>query len=111
MATEVVVGSTRKNLKVTIVDEENQPIDITLGDVRLQGTSPDLPGVTLDEVGTIYDGPNGVARWTQIGGFVTTNELGAKDSATFNCRVKLELGLLVDWGPLFQMTYYKQPLS
>lgn len=109
MATEVVIGSTRKSLKVTIVDETNSPIDITLADVWLQGKSADLPGTTIDLVGTIYDGPNGVARWTSLGTAIAS--LGAVDSATFNCRVKLLLGGLTDWGPLFQITFYKQPLS
>lgn len=109
MATEVVLGSTRKALKVTIVDEEGAPIDITLGDVYLQGTSPDLPGTTINAAGSVYDGPNGVARWTSIGTLI--NSLSSKDSATFNCRVKLILGGLYDWGPVFQLTFYKQPLA
>lgn len=109
---EVVVGATRVNLLVTVVDEANNPIDISGGSVRLQGTTNDIPGNTLDVAGTIHDGPNGVAKWTALGGtsFVTNGELGALSQATYTCRVKFtDTGGLISFGPEFQLTWKKAP--
>jgi hypothetical protein len=110
--TEAVVGSTRKTLKVVLLDEDDLPINITGATVlHLQGTSPDLPGVQLDVAGTIFDGPSGVAQWQQVGTFVTGGQLGSKPSATFNLRVKLvDASAKLDYGPVFQFTWFPTPI-
>lgn len=110
---EVVVGSTRTNLLVTVVDETGAPINITGGSVRLQGTTNDIPNNTIDVAGVIHDAVNGVAKWSSIGGtsFVTTNELGALSEATYNLRVKFtDSNALVSYGPEFQITWKKPPV-
>lgn len=110
---EVVVGATRVNLLVTIVDENNAPINITGGTVRLQGTTADIPNNTIDVAGTINDGPNGIAQWSQLGGtnFVTTAELGALSQATYTCRVKFtDSSGLISYGPEFDLTWKKPPI-
>lgn len=111
--TEVVVGATRKQLLITVTDEDGNPVAITGGSVKLQGTSADLPGNTLDVDGTIHDGPNGVAKWASLGGtdFVTLAELGSLPEATFVCRVKFtDATSLVDYGPEFAITWKKPPV-
>jgi hypothetical protein len=110
--TEVVITVTRKTLKIVCLDEDDNPINLNgAQSLRLQGTSPDLPGVTMDQAGAIYDGPSGIAQWTQVGTFVTSGQLGSKPSATFNLRVKLidSTGKL-DYGPVFQFTWFPTPI-
>jgi len=107
---EVFIGSTLKELRITLVDESGNIRVITGGAVRLQGKSADLPSKTLDVAGTIYDGPNGIARWTQLGGtgFVTTGDMGGVTEATFVCQVKYtDSGSLVDYGPTFELVWKK----
>ena len=108
--TEAVVETTRKTLKVVMLDEDDNPLTITGGAVRLRGASPDLPGVTLDVAGTIVDGPNGLCGWAQVGSLVTSANLAGKPSAAFNLRVFLTLGGLTDYGPLFQFTWFAPPI-
>jgi hypothetical protein len=111
---EVVVGATRKNILVTIVDADGNPVNITGGTVFLQGTSADLPDKTLDVQGTIHDGPNGVAKWAAAGGdnFVTAEDLGEKISALFDLRAKfVDSGAGVDYGPLFYIRWLAPPIS
>lgn len=108
---EVVVGATRKELRVPFEDENGNPVNITGATVRLQGTSEDIAS-TIDVAGVIYDGPNGIARWTQLGGtgFVTDAELGVKSEATFTLRAKLtDAGGLVDYSPAFKVKWVKAP--
>lgn len=111
--TEVVIGATRKELRVTLTDADGLPLNITGGTVKLQGKSADLPSKTLDVAGTIHDGPNGVAKWTSLGGtgFVTTGDMGAVSEATFTLRVKFtDTSSLVDYGPEFMVTWKKAPI-
>ena len=110
--TEVVVGATRKDLRVTVVDEFGNPVDITAGFVRLEATSEDLPTVEIDEAGTLYDPANGVAQWAEIGTFVTDADMGSKLEATYVCRVKYtDAAGKFDWGPKFSLTYVQAPLE
>lgn len=107
---EVVIGATRKTLDLTILDQDNNPVDISGGAVRLQGTSADVPAKTIDAVGSIHDGPNGLARWTSVGTLVTTGDLGGLTEATWTMRVKFtDTGSLIDFGPAFQITFAKPP--
>lgn len=110
---EVVIGATRKELRVTVIDEDGNPVNITGGTVRLQGTSADLPANNIDEAGLILDGPNGVARWPQIGSdtYVSLTDIGSKAEATYNLRVKFtDPSSLVDYGPEFSITWKKPPI-
>lgn len=114
VVSEVVIGATRKELRVTLVDEDGNVIPITgAQSLKLQGKSADLPGKTLDVTGAIHDGPSGIAKWTSLGGtgFVTTGDMGALAEATFKVRVKLvDAGGLVDWGPEFEITWKMPPV-
>jgi hypothetical protein len=113
VVSEVVVGATRKELRVTVVDEDGNATNITGGSVKLQGTSPDLPGKTIDVAGVIHDGPSGVAKWSSFGGtgFVSLSDLDSKTEATFALRVKFtDSGGLVDYGPEFSVTWKKPPV-
>lgn len=106
----VYIGATLKELRITLLDEQGSPRVITGGTVKLQGKSGDLPSKTLDVSGSIYDGPNGVARWTSLGGtgFVTTGDMGGLSAATFNCQVKFtDSGGNIDYGPEFQLEWKK----
>jgi hypothetical protein len=106
MADEVVVGATGKDFVLDVVDEFNQPVDITGGTFTLLGNSEDLPGVTITEAGTLTDPTNGVVTWVGIGDYITTGDLAALDRATFTFRVKWEDGAtLVDYTPRFQWDY------
>lgn len=105
------VGTTsRKQLIVALVDEYLAPIDISGCTVRLQGTSADLPAKKLDVVGAVYDGPNGLAKWTAVGNLVSATDLGALASALYTCRVKvIDAASKADWGPEFQLTFVAPP--
>lgn len=104
---EVVVGATLKNLVYVVIDDNGLPRDITGGSVRLVGTSADLPGIEIDEAGAITDGPSGVATWTEIGTFVTSGDMGAKDRATFVLRVEYtDTAGKWDRGPSFTIDWF-----
>jgi hypothetical protein len=114
--TDVYVGSTGKKLVIVITDENNLPRPLTTGgstQVKLQGKSADLPGKTIDVAGTITDAPNGVVTWAGIGNgsvYVSLSDLGSLPEATFDLQAKYtDSGGLVDYGPVFQLTW-KKPL-
>jgi hypothetical protein len=110
-ATEVVVGSTRKTLTVVILDGNNVPLDISGGSVRLQGTSEDLPGINIDQPGTITDPVNGVCKWSSIGTLITADNLGSLDFARYKLRVKLTTATsLIDYGAVIELTFYPTPI-
>lgn len=108
---EVVIGATGMDLLVTVTDENGDVLDISgaLG-LALQGTSPDLPSKTLNVAGVVYDGPQGVAKWSALGGtgYVTTADMGQRDTARFGLRVKYtDSSNKVRFGPLFYMDWVK----
>lgn len=110
---EVVVGATRKELRITFENETGAVVNITGGAVRLQGQSDDLPPKDLDVAGTIFDGPNGIARWVALGGtgYLVLTDLGSKAGATFSLRGKLtDAAGNVDWTPLFQLRWVRPPV-
>jgi len=109
-----VVGADRKALKVTFRDRTSKAvIVITGGTVRLQGQSDDLPVKDLDVAGTIFDGPNGVGRWLELGGtgYVVLADLGSKAAATFTLRAKFtDSAGKVDWTDTFQVRWLRPPV-
>jgi hypothetical protein len=110
---EVVIGATRRELRVTFVDENKAPIPITGGSVRLQGTSEDTPPLSIDVAGTIFDGAGGVARWTGLGGtaYVTMTALNGKAGATYKLKAKFtDGGGNVDWTPAFYIRWVPPPV-
>lgn len=84
----VVVGASRKQLIVPIVDAQGAPIALSGATARLKGWSLDLPGYSIDLVGVVTDGPGGLVTFSSIGNLVTTDILGAKWEATFTCTVE-----------------------
>ena len=109
---EVVVGATRRKLRLTFVDENGAPVNVSGGSARLQGTSADLPSNTIDQAGTIVDGPNGVFEWSQLGGtaYVSDSDLGGLSEATYTLRVKFtDAASQVDFGDEFVLTWKKAP--
>ena len=110
---EVVIGATRRELRLTFTDEKNVAIPITGGAVRLQGQSDTLTGLDIDVAGTIFNGAGGVARWTGLGGtsYVTLTALGNKKEAVFNLRGKFtDAGGNADWTPYFKLKWVRPPV-
>lgn len=117
MVDQVVVGATRKRLVLTIVDENDVPIDLTgaTQPPRLQGKCAELPAIPLDVVGSLTDAANGVATWTALGSLVSAANLASVDpdllSALFNLRVKFwDSAGLIDWTDEFQIAWIDDPL-
>lgn len=112
-ATEVVLGETGRNLRITLVDESGAPLNISGGSALLQGVSGDLPELKLNKAGTIVDGPNGVLQWPGIGDeaeYVSAAALGALPGATFSLRVKFtDAAAKVKFGELFQLRWVPAP--
>lgn len=107
---EVVVGATRKEIRVTIIDEYNLPIDISGGSVKLQGTSLDV-AKEIDIAGAIHDGPNGVAKWTSAGTILVIGDLESKPEATFKLRVQFtDAATKIDYGPEFSIQWVEAPV-
>lgn len=108
---EIVIGSTLKEILRQIVDADGNPIDISGGEVRLQGVSDDI-AKTFDVVGAIYDGPQGLALWTEVGGtsFVEESDLGEKSEALYRLRTKFtDAAGKIDFGPEFNYRWVKAP--
>ncbi len=101
MAIQVVVGATRKNLRLTVKDEAGVVINVTAWTARLQMVSK-VNGLTIDVAGAI-DGAaaNGTFIWTELGGtnYVTTAMLAGIKSALFKGEVKyVDNTGKPDWG-------------
>lgn len=108
---EIVIGSTLKEILRQIVDHDGSPIDISGGEVRLQGVSDDI-AKTFDVVGAIYDGPQGLALWQEVGGsgFVEASDLGEKSEALYRLRTKFtDVAGKVDFGPEFFYRWVAPP--
>lgn len=107
----VVVGATRKDLYVTLVDELGTAINIAGSTIRLQGKSLDLPSIPLDVAGAISDAPGGVAKWTGIGSYVTHGNLAGAPQAKYTFRVKLtDAATKIDFTPEFDIIWHDQPV-
>jgi len=110
---EVVVGATKRNLVVQIVDENSNPIDLQGGSVKLQGKSSDLPSVTIDVSGTLTSPASGIATFFSIGTLVTSANLSEAGitEATFRLRVKYtDSQPKFDYGDEFQIKWVQTPV-
>lgn len=109
---EFVVGSDRVDFYLTYVDENDQPINITgATELKVQGKSETLSGTPLDVSGTIYDGPNGIAKFTAFGNAVTVANLGSLLSASYTLRGKFkDAANKTTFTREFIVTWFHQPL-
>lgn len=110
----VTVGATRRDLVVTIVDENDNVVDLTGGSARLQGRSLDLASKTIDAAGTITDPAQGVVTFGSIGTLVTQAELTAANakSALFKLKVKYtDVSAEVDFTDQFELRWEQDPLQ
>jgi len=106
---EIVIGATLKTITVPVLDSNGDPRDLTGGSVRLQGVSPDIV-TTIDEVGTIVDGPGGIAKWYEAGDLLALGDLGGKPRATFVFRVEfVDASAKKDWTPEFDAYFVPPP--
>jgi len=113
-ADEVVVGATRRDLLVVLLDAfTGDPIDMTGGTAVLEGKSPDLPAVAINGNMTVQSGPAGEVRYSGLGGLVTHAQLVAANikSALYRCRVRYTVGGKTDWGPEFELEFKDTPLG
>lgn len=112
MADQVVVTADRKDMFYTCVDQNEQPIDLTGFEVKMQGRSHDLDSITIDYAGTIHDAVNGIAKFAALGTLVTSANLidANKSQATFKYRVRLKDGAnKIDFGPLEEIVFMQLP--
>lgn len=113
MADQVVVGATKRDLVVTILDESGNVVDLTGGSARLQGRSSTLPENEIDVAGVLTDPAQGVVTFAGIGTYVTTEELATlhAEKATFRLRVKFtDASAEFDYGDLFEIEWWQDPL-
>lgn len=104
----VVVGATRRDLLVKIRNFDGTVPDVTGWTCRLQATSTDLPGVTIDQAGAVFGTVTlGQLKWTGIGAYVTTGNMAGKASAAFVCEIKVTDAVAkIDYStPRFTLTY------
>lgn len=115
MADEVVVGATRKDLVVVLLDATTGvPINLTGGSAKLQGRSPDLVAVNIDSVMTLTDPANGKVTMASLGALVTHANLAAASivSAVYKLRVRFtDASAKVDFGPEFELVFKDNPLG
>lgn len=112
---DIVVGSTRKSLDVTIVDSDGAPVNITgaTSAPKLQGKSSEI-STTIDATGTIVDAANGKVRFSSMGTLITHANLasGGVTAATFKLRVKwYDAAGLFDYGEEFSLRWVDNPLG
>lgn len=117
MADEVVVGATRRDLIITLLDANTGlPVNMLGGAAaaKLQGKSSDLPAVTIDATMVITDGAAGKVKFAGMGSLVTHANLAAVPviSATYPFRVKYtDNAALVDWTSIFEVIFKDNPLG
>lgn len=115
MADEVVVGATRKDLVVVLVDASTGvPINLTGGSARLQGKSTSLPSVPIDVAMTLTDAANGKVTAASLGSLVTHANLSGAGltNAWYVLRVKFtDATAKVDYGPEFELVFKDNPLG
>lgn len=114
MATELVVGSTRRDLIVTLTDENGAALNLVgAQEVRLQGSSLELPSKTINSLMSfVGNGSDGKVKMAQVGNLVTHSDLSTATRATFTFRVRfVDSAGLVDYSPTFELTYVHPPVD
>jgi len=113
---EVVVGATRRDFVATIVDENDEPVNLSgVGaSAKLQGRSTDTPLVTIDLTGTLTDPSQGVVTFPSIGSLVTQAQLttAAVKRSTYKLRVKYtDSAAKIDFTTEFLIIWSQDPLQ
>jgi hypothetical protein len=114
MATEIVVGSTRRDLVVTLTDEDGVPINLSgAQSLRLQGISTELPSKIIDVVmALVSSGTDGKVKKTSIGSLISHSDLGSLSQAVFSFRVYFkDSSGLIDYSPLFELLFVHPPIE
>lgn len=114
MATELVVGSTRRDLVVTLTDENGVALDLSgAQELKLQGVSAELPSKVINTTMVfVGNGSDGKVKKAQAGNLVTHTDLGTATTATFTFRVYFkDAAGLIDYSPTFQLTYVHPPVD
>jgi len=113
VADEVVVGASRKDLVVTLVDATTGvPINLSGGSAKMQGKCPDLPSFPFDVVMTLTDPANGKVTYAGLGSLLTHANLGGLKSGTYTLRVRFtDASAKVDFGPEFELVFKDNPLG
>lgn len=117
MADEVVVGATRRDLTIVLVDAATGlPINMSGPNAAaaLQGKSPDTPLVEVDEPMTIVNGADGLVKLSGLGGLLTQDDLNDATvvSSTYPFRVKYtDNAGKVDFTPIFEVIFRSNPLG
>jgi hypothetical protein len=107
----VAAGDTsRKELRVPIVDSSGAAVDITGSTLTLVGHSDAMPSKAISLAGSVVSpGTGGVARFPGIGSVVNTTELAGRESVVFPVRVKYSDASGVDFTEKFTLTFVEQP--
>jgi len=110
----VTVGTTRRDLVVTIVDANGNVVSLsaTVGLHRLQGRSTDTPAVTIDAVSTAVNTGTGEITFGNVGALVSQANLtsAAVKKTTYTLQVKYTDNVAkVDFIEKFQMIWDQDP--
>lgn len=111
MADEIVVGSTRRNLRVALVDENDDPISLVgAHEVQLQADEDDADvDVAMNVVGT---GNTGEVEYVSIGSVIDYGDLGGADSKSIRFRVYFEDAAgLKDYSEQFELQFVSPPIA
>lgn len=108
----VVVGATRKELRVQLKDADGVPLNLPSATARIQGKSRELTGTPIDVAGSLYDAGNGVFRWVGVGSWIDSVDLGSIPHADYTLRVRfVDNAGLVDFSPELVIRFERDPLS
>ena len=112
----VTVGGDRRPFVATIVDENGNIVQLLTpaSSHALQGRSRDLPGVTINKVADVVDGPAGVVTFNSIGALVTQAQLTAAGlhRATFRLKVRyFDVASKLDFTDSVELVWDEDPLQ
>lgn len=116
MADEIVVITTpdvpRKDLVVTVIDSNGNAVNVTGGEVRMQGRSNDLPTITINQTAALTTPASGIVTFQGIGTYITQAQLTAAGiaEATFRLRLKYKDSAgKTDYANIFELKWVKDP--
>lgn len=102
---DVVIGASRKELRIPVQDLAGNAIDVTGSSAWLNGISLESTK-TLNAAGSVLSpGSSGYFRWTGLGALVTAGDLGARGSASFTCEVKFTDASGTDYSARFGLKF------